>query len=140
MAWNHLPHHSKTHKLTKHQSSLQTDSSRDSFESFSSGNTKSPKTRTLNYEKYMQPPHQLSDPGFYLSRSMKSPIASNNQTFEFELSSQAQYLKSSPNRHFYEDSALMESAPATLTYEFGAVSSKMKSENSAGELFYSFDR
>jgi hypothetical protein len=87
----------------------------------------------------MQPPHQLSDPGFYLSRSLRSPKASSNQTFEFELSSTAQYSRSSPNRHFYEDSST-DSAPATLAsplkkYEYnGAVSSNIKSENSAGEF------
>lgn len=141
MAWNQTPQSSNLHKNKQQQNSLQTDSSRDSFESCSSGATsKSPKSRNvMNYERYMQPPHQLSDPGFYLSRSLKSPKASSNQTFEFELSSPAQYLRSSPNRHFYEDSTTTDSAPATLTsplkkYEYNAVSSNVKSENSAGEF------
>lgn len=142
MAWNQSPQQSKT---KKQQNSIQTDSSRDSFESCSSGATsKSPKPRVINYERYMQPPHQLSDPGFYLSRSLKSPKGSKNQTFEFELSSTAQYLRTSPNRHFYEDSSTTtDSAPATLTsplkkYDYNAVSSNIKSENAAGEL--SFNR
>lgn len=143
MAWNQP---SNSHKSKKQQTSLQTDSSRDSFESTSSAaSSQSSKARVMNYEKYMQPPHQLSDPGFYLTRSRKSPKASN-QIFELELSSTGEHFRSSSNRHFYEDSTTTDSAPATLAspfkkYDYNAVSSSFEPESSAGELFsHSFDR
>lgn len=140
MAWNQTPQN--FHKNKKHQTSLQNDSSRDSFESCSSGSTsKSAKPRVMNYERYMTPPHQLSDPGFYLSRSIKSP-KTPNKVFEFELST-TQHLRSSPNRHFYEDSSTTDSAPATLNsplkkYEYNAVPSNIKSENTAGDFILPF--
>lgn len=134
MAWTP----STFHKSKRQQSSLQTDSSRESFESSGSG-VKSPKTCLMNYEKFMQPLHQHSsdsDPGFYLTKHFKS---SEKKAFDFELSSTTKHLKSSSHR--LVDSLTTDSAPATLNSpmkkcEYNAVSS----ENSAGKsniiLFY----
>lgn len=153
MSWSHTPPPLSPHKIkSKQQTSSDItqcgksyDNERNNSPTSSSIAKKCPSSRKINYGKYCLPttPHQLSDPGFYSSRNLKSP-KSPSQHFEFELSTPSHFTRSPQknNIRYYDNTASSDSAPATLSsplkkydYNFAPPQPCNKSsESSAGEF------
>lgn len=154
MSWSHTPPPLSPHKIKpKQHTSSDTPQCGKSYDGGERNNSptsssiakKCPSSRKINYGKYCLPttPHQLSDPGFYSSRNLKSP-KSPSQHFEFELSTPSHFSRSPQknNIRYYDNTATSDSAPATLSspmkkydYNFAPPQPCNKSSESSGGEF-----